>query len=216
MTTPNSVASSENSAPNKMPPEASNTTPEDNNQKISPAERWLKIRTEALVRAQKRGFVGGNLYEDWLDAEKEIDSNFDTDFQGGFSLTDPAGINEQIKNIFAAYGLEDLSVEALLDKHREGMERLAAFNQSLIDSTSELANQQTALVQDALTEAVKTLQSVALGRMNTEGITKQAELSMKAVENALSHMKTFTEAITGVSTTSSAHTVKPKSEPPGK
>ena len=103
--------------------------------------------------------------------------------------------------MFAVYGLDHLSVDDLLEKHRDGMKKLAAFNRQLINSTSELANQQTALVQDAVTEAVKTLQTVAQGRVTTDVVTKQAELSMKAIENALSHVKALTASVAGISST---------------
>jgi hypothetical protein len=195
-----------------MPPGASSTSPGGKKETISPAERWLLIRANAYVRAQKRGFVGGNPYEDWLEAEEEIDAEYETDFRGVFSLTEPAGITEQVKGVFAVYGLDHLSVDALLYKHREGMEKLAAFNRTLIDSTSELANQQTGLVQDAVTEAVKTLQSVAQGRVNADVVTKQAELSMKAIDNALSHVKALTESVTGISPACAVRTGARKSK----
>jgi len=48
-----------------------------------------------------------------------------------------------------------------------------------------------------LSEAVKTLQSVAQGKLDTDGVVKQTELSMKAIENTLSLVKSLTEAVTG-------------------
>lgn len=176
------------------PPTASSTAAGEKKQTISPAERWLLIRKNAYVRAQKHGFVGRSPLQDWLEAEKEIDANYTTDFRGVFSLTDAEQINEQFKSVLAVYGLDHLSVEELLQRHQQGMEKLAAFNRQLINSTSELANQQTALVQDAVKEGMKTLQSVAQGKISTDGVTKQTDLSMKAIENALSHVKTLTES----------------------
>jgi phasin family protein len=166
---------------------------------ISPAERWLLIRENAYVRTQKRGFVGGNPFKDWLEAEEEIDAKYATDFRCAVSPADPAKTTEQVKSLFAVYGLGDLSVDALLKKHQDGMERLGAFNRTLIDGTSELAKQQASLVQDSLAEAVKTLQSVSQGNMSADGVARQAELSMKAVENALSHVRRLTEAMAGIS-----------------
>jgi hypothetical protein len=191
-----SRASSSEQAPQKTTPDtASSTLTEGQKQTISPAERWLLIRENAYVRAQRRGFVGGTPFEEWLQAEEEIDARYQTDFRGVFSLTDAEEINTQFKSVFAVYGLDHLSVDALLEKHREGMEKLAAFNRNLIDSTSELANQQTAVVQEAITEGMKTLQSVAQGWVSTDGVTKQADLSMKAIENALSHVKALTASV---------------------
>ncbi|MCG6861337.1 MAG: phasin family protein [Chromatiaceae bacterium] len=92
----------------------------------------------------------------------------------------------------------DLSVDALLEKHRKGMERLAAIDRTLIGGTADLASRQTALAQDALHEAASTLQSLAQGKFRTDALTKQAELSMRAIENALSHLRAVTEAVTGI------------------
>jgi len=151
------------------------------------------------LRAQKRGFVGGNPFKDWLDAEEEVDARYTTDFRSVFSLSDPAEVTNQIKGLLAGYGLGRLSVDTLLRNHQEGMEKLAAIDAALVDSSLGLASEQTALVQDALSEAAKTLQSVAQGRLDTDGVVKQAELSIKAVENALSLVKSLTEAVTGSS-----------------
>ncbi|MFZ0257442.1 MAG: phasin family protein [Gammaproteobacteria bacterium] len=196
MTTESKKASgSEKAARKTTPADAVSTSPGGNKPTISPAERWLLIRKNAYVRAQKHGFVGKSPSQDWLEAEKEIDAEYATDFRGVFSLTDASQITQQFKSVFAVYGLDHLSVEALLDRHYDGMEKLAAFNRKLINSTSELANQQTALVQDAITQGMKTLQSVAQGKVSTDGVTKQGDLSMKTIENALSHVKALTESV---------------------
>lgn len=171
------------------------------NQTISPVKRWLLIRESAYLRAQKRGFVGGNPLEDWTEAEEEIDAQYKTNFQSVFSLTDPAEITEQFKSVLAVYGLDHLSVDAFLKKHRDGMSKLAAFNRELIDSTSKLAGQQTTVVQNALTEAANSLQAVAKGKVNMDGVTKQADLAIDALENALSHFKALTESVVGMSST---------------
>jgi hypothetical protein len=175
------------------------SSPGGESKTISPAERWLMVRERAYVRAQKRGFIGGNPFEDWLEAEQEVDADYCTDFRNTFSLKDSDDVAARVKSVLAVYGLDHLSVEAVLDQHRASMEKLAAFNHTLMDSTSQLANRQTALAEEALTEAVKTLQSVAQGRVNGDGMTKQAELAMKAVENAQSHVKALTQALVGMS-----------------
>lgn len=40
---------------------------------ISPTERYSLIAQTAYLRAEKRGFCGGDPQEDWLMAEKEVD-----------------------------------------------------------------------------------------------------------------------------------------------
>jgi len=169
-------------------------------QTISPVARWLRVRENAYARAQKRGFVGGSPFKDWLDAEEEVDAQCVTDYRSVFSLTDTSEITKQIESVFAGYGLSPLSVDTLLKNHRKSMAKLAAFDTALMDGSLELASEQTALVQDALNEAAKTLQSVARGSaLSTDGVVKQVELSVKAVGNTLSLVKSLTEAITGIS-----------------
>ena len=90
MTTESKASSSNKAAQENTPAEASSTSTEQ--KIITPAERWLLIREKAQIRAQKRGFVGGNPFEDWLEAEEEIDAKYDTDFRGVFAQTDAAEI----------------------------------------------------------------------------------------------------------------------------
>jgi hypothetical protein len=199
MTTENNASNHEQGAQKPKGSSASSSSSGGDGRTISPAERWLLIRERAYILAQKRGFVGGNPFEDWMEAEKAIDAKHSTDYQGVFSLTDPKEITEQFKSVFAGYGLGHLSVDALLEKHRGSMENLAAFNRNLIDSTTDLASQQTAVFKDAVSEAVKSFQSVAKGRMSTDGVAKQAELSTKAIENAMSHFMSLTQSVMGLS-----------------
>lgn len=40
---------------------------------VTPEQRYRMICDAAYFRAERRGFVGGNAVQDWLDAESEID-----------------------------------------------------------------------------------------------------------------------------------------------
>jgi Protein of unknown function (DUF2934) len=40
---------------------------------ISPEQRYQMIAEAAYFRAEKRGFIGGDMAQDWLEAEAEID-----------------------------------------------------------------------------------------------------------------------------------------------
>lgn len=199
MTTESGVSNSETALGKTMPVGTGSDSSGTEKQTISPVTRWLRIRENAYARAQKRGFVGGNPFQDWLDAEEEIDARYVTDFRGVFSLSDPTEVARQIKGVLAGYGLGHLSVDTLLSNHHEGMKKLAAIDAALVDGSLELASEQAALVRDALSEAVKTVQSVAQGELNTDGVAKQVELSMKAVENTVSLVKSLTKAVTGSS-----------------
>ncbi len=164
---------------------------------ISPSERWLLVTEKAYYRVQKRGFVGGDPFDDWTDAEQEVDAKYDTDPKRVFVQTDAEKLTEQVKDVFGGYGLGHLSLEAILQKHRDGLDRLTEQNRRMFDSTSELASQQTALFQDAVTEAMETLQSFAQGKVSPDTFTKQAELSACAMENVLSYFKAVTESVGG-------------------
>jgi hypothetical protein len=40
---------------------------------VTPEERWRMVAEAAYLRAESRGFSGGNPTDDWLAAEEEID-----------------------------------------------------------------------------------------------------------------------------------------------
>lgn len=200
MITESTSSSNDTSTRPSTPAGSASVSTENEKPTISPAERWLLVRENAYARAQKRCFMGGNPFEDWKLAEQEIDSRYTTDFRGEKSLADPAEIAKQVKNVLSGKGLGNISVDSLLRQHNECMDKLAAFNRTVIESTSGLAQEQTSLAQESLSEAVKTLQSVAQGKFGADGMAKQAELSMKAVENAMSHIRTLAEAMTGMAT----------------
>jgi len=178
------------------------TTAEDlgttSKQMISQAERWLLVSEKAYMRAQRSGFVGGDPMVFWSEAEKEVDAKYDTTSVGAFSNVDAEKLTEQVKTVFGGLGFGYLDLDDLLAKHRSELEELAERNRLLLESTSELASQQSAVLQDAVNEAVNTMQSFAQGKVSTDGVVKQAELSMKALENVMSHFQTLTQVVTGV------------------
>lgn len=45
---------------------------------VSPEQRYIMIAEAAYYRAEKRGFVGGNSAQDWVDAEAEINQLLST------------------------------------------------------------------------------------------------------------------------------------------
>jgi len=168
-------------------------------QMISPAERWLLVTEKAYHRAQRRGFVGGDPFDDWADAEQEVDAMYDTDARRVFQQAEAEQLADQMKRAFGGFGLGHLSLDVILEKHREGLERVAEHNRRVLNSTSELAGQQTALFHDAVNEAMETLQSFSQGRINTKGFARQAELSTRALENVLSYIRDLTESAGSVS-----------------
>ncbi|MEJ2553670.1 MAG: DUF2934 domain-containing protein [Gammaproteobacteria bacterium] len=43
-------------------------------QTVTPEERWRMVAEAAYLRAERRGFSGGNPTDDWLAAEAEIET----------------------------------------------------------------------------------------------------------------------------------------------
>lgn len=155
----------------------------------------MLITESARARAQQHGFIGGNPIEDWLEAEREIDARYTTDYASIFSRTDASDIVEQIKSVFGGYSLSPLDLEDFIDQQRGGLKTLAQLNRELIDGTTEFAAQQTALLQESVGAAVKSLKSLAHGELDTGGVARQAELSMQAMENVLSRVKSLANVV---------------------
>lgn len=44
--------------------------------KVTPEERYRLICEAAYYRAEKRNFTSGSDFQDWIDAEKEVDAKF--------------------------------------------------------------------------------------------------------------------------------------------
>lgn len=166
-------------------------------QTITPAERWLLISEKAYHRAQSQGFVGGDPFDYWLEAEKEVDAKYHSDSRNIFSQADARQLSEHVNSVFGGFSFGHLGLDAILEKHRKGLEILAEQDQKLIQTTAELAARQTAVLQSAVSEAVDMMHSLSQGKFNTQTVARQAELSMQAVENVLSHLRALTEMATG-------------------
>ena len=164
---------------------------------ISSAERWLLITEKAYSRIQRRGFVGGDPIDDWLEAEREVDTIYDTDARRALMPADAQVLIEAVKDAFGGYNLGHLNLDAILEKHRDALIRLAEHNSRLIEFTSELATRQAAVVQDALNQAMETLQAFSQGKVSVDGFARQAELTTRAMENLMSYFQDLTESATG-------------------
>jgi phasin family protein len=194
------MARNEDSSIQKAVPTSTPGLPAGESRKIiSPGERWLLITEKAYTRVQRRGFVGGDPFDDWREAEREVDARYRIDAGGVFERTEAEALAEQVRNIFGGFGLGHLGLDTILDKHRENLELLAEHNRKLMDSTSELASRQTELFQDAVNEAMETMHSFSQGRVSQDAVARQAELSVRAIENVLTYFKALTDTVTDVS-----------------
>ncbi len=199
MTNGNTLASDSTEDAGKPSNPESATLHGDGKATVTPAERWMLICENVYARAQQRGFVGGNPLQDLADAEREIDAAHETDFKCVFSLTSTSEITEQLKSLFAGYGFDQEDLEHLLDGHQEGLEKLAAMDRELLDSTSELVAKQTQVLKDVAIESVKTLQALTEGRLRPECVFNIAELSMQAFDNALKGLSNSTKSASNTS-----------------
>lgn len=72
----------------------------EQNPPVSAEERYRMIAEAAYFRAEKRGFVGGDIAEDWIQAEAEIDRNLQA-IEKGQGLTPTAKeIEQQVQAVF--------------------------------------------------------------------------------------------------------------------
>lgn len=153
--------------------------------RISPAERWELIRQAAHQRAQKREFVGGFPHQDLLEAEREVDAVYETDFECLLSLRESDRLTDQLRGLLACYGFDQQHLNDLLEKHYRRLQELLASNRQPPPGKAETMNEQTRAVRAIANEAVEALQSLAAGRIRTEALINLAEVSMKTLEDLL-------------------------------
>ena len=53
---------------------AAQTTATEDGAAVTHEQRWRMIAEAAYFRAEKRGFLGGEMADDWMQAEAEIDA----------------------------------------------------------------------------------------------------------------------------------------------
>lgn len=67
---------------------------------ITPEQRYRMIEEAAYFRAEKRGFVGGDVAEDWIQAEAEIDRMLKE--QGRLPSITPEEIQERVQGVIVS------------------------------------------------------------------------------------------------------------------
>ena len=133
---------------------------DDGRKHISATERWVKISRRVYSKAQQRGFVGGDPLADLSEAVREIDGEYITDVSGLLALTDPAEMREQLRSLFASYGLGRQSLERLLDKNRDKIEKLARLNRVPARRPEQGARRKS-LLKSTANQAINSLQELA-------------------------------------------------------
>lgn len=131
---------------------------DDGREHISATERWMLISREVYSKAQQRGFVGGDPFGDLSEAARKIDEQYVTDVSGLLSLTDPAEMMDQLRGLFASYGLSRKNLDGLLEKNREAIEKLARLNRSPHKQDVQHVARRKSLLKSTANQAIRALQ----------------------------------------------------------
>jgi hypothetical protein len=161
---------------------------------ISATRRFLLISRQVYDRAQQRGFVGGDPLEDLSEAIRQVDEEYDTDITGLLSLTDPAELAEQFRNLFAGYGLGKRNLDQLVEKNRAALEKLATYNRAHRKGTSERDSGRVSLLRGAANEAMQNLQSMAETARKVEQRAHLPGSPTQAVVDLLSRLSSLAES----------------------
>ena len=108
--------------------------------KISATERWVMISKNVYSRAQQRGFVGGDPFEDLSDAAREVDEEYATDVQGLLALTDPVELVEQFRAIHERISKEPID-QSRVKNSRKSSVSMEAVSKSKKERYSKYSNQ---------------------------------------------------------------------------
>jgi hypothetical protein len=164
--------------------------------KVSASERWVLISKNVYSRAQRRGFVGGDPFEDVAEAIQEVDDEYATDIRGLMSLTDPAELVDQFRNLFAGFGLEKRSLDQLLAMHRDALEKLAESNHALVNGAAERAANRVALLSKATEDAMNALRAMARTATHVkEHAFLPSQPTQRAFRNVLSRLAALANSL---------------------
>lgn len=156
--------------------------------RISAHERWVLISRNVYARAQRRGFVGGDLREDLAEATREVDRRYETDVKGLLSLTDPGDMVVQFKELFASFGLRRRAIDRLLELNSDALEKLARTNQKLIDTPPPYTPDQLLRLQEAAGEVIVSLQSFTRS-LSADEISYRLDAPIRTVQTLLSGLR---------------------------
>jgi hypothetical protein len=152
------------------------------------------ITERAYSLAQQRGFAGGSPIEDWLEAEKHIDAQYQVDYFGGFIVSDPAGMLKQLKKGLSVLRFKSVDTGELVERHQGSIEALIEVNQRVIVAAESLVDHEIDILHGAiagLTTSVGEFPEQSLD----ECAPRQGELIDQAVGIALQHMRDLADGI---------------------
>lgn len=164
---------------------------------ISPLERWKMIAEGAYYRAQKRGFIGGNPMDDWVDAEKEIDAKYTVDYSRVMTASNPSEMMEQIGKVFGGIlSQPNLDLDDVLESQRKNIEALTEANKLIFENTQDIMGHQTKLFRDTMEQITSSMKEAAKAKSSPkEAATQQAKLIQLGLEKGFTAMQEIAETI---------------------
>lgn len=168
---------------------------------ISPMERWKMVAEAAYYRAQKRGFIGGNPMDDWMEAEREIDAEYTVDYGKIMALLDPSEMMKQFARAF--HGIlqqPNLDLDDILESQRKNIEALTDANKLVFDNAQRIMEHQVEMFRYAMEQAVSSVKSASKSKSAKEITAQQVKLIELGVEKSLAGMRDITESIIDANT----------------
>lgn len=168
-------------------------------QAVSPLDRWRMIGEAAYYRAQKRGFLEGNPFQDWLEAEKEIDTRYTVDFSKMLTVLDPSQLMDQLQKAFGGQ-FPGVDLFPLLDSQRKNVEALTEANQRVFQGGRDIVIRQVEILREAVGEATTVIKELPAAKSPKDAAAKQGKLVSRALEKALDNLREATEGATKANT----------------
>ncbi|MFZ0258010.1 MAG: phasin family protein [Gammaproteobacteria bacterium] len=160
----------------------------DKKKRVTPEQRWRMIKEAAYYRAEKRGFLGDHLADDWVAAEAEIDEHYEVDLAQTMRESDVGKLIEQLVKAFSGRHVGGIDVGEILKAQRGNLEALALANQQALEGANLLLIRQAEILQRVLQDAADSINVLATSSGTADLIKKQEAILQTARERALSQM----------------------------
>ncbi len=159
----------------------------EQNPPVTAEERYRMIAEAAYFRAEKRGFAGGDIAEDWIQAEAEVDRNLQAHEKGQGLTPTAKEIEQQVQAVFesdtelVSERVRAITLQALaggkLDK-----ETLKQVMAAVVKGAQQGASRRSGRGAQALKEAILSLD---------DALAVAAEATQLAIKEATSRTDEF-------------------------
>ena len=170
------------------------------NPPLTAEERYRMIAEAAYFRAEKRGFLGGNVAEDWLEAEAEIDRMLRE--QGRLPSMTPEEIEQRVQGTLAtdpaviAAQVRGITLDALTRGHLD-TDALKRVTAAVVKGAREGATPLGERGEQALKEAMRGLDEALAGAAEAaqlaiqEAVGRSSEFSRQGLKRAADDLATL-------------------------